>query len=101
MSEATARAIGTVGIWAATAVILAFGVFRVNWNGDTAMFMMFMVVILICGAASISTAAVWAWGRAKPISGKRSEAQQLSPEQVAAADRPREHGDLSDKVKPA
>lgn len=70
MGEDTAKAVGTVGIWVATAVILAFGMFRMNWNGDTAMFMMFMVVILVCGAASISTAAVWGWRRAKRASDK-------------------------------
>ena len=59
MSELTARAVGTVGIWIAVAVILAFGVFRANWNGSLAMFLMFMVVV--CGAASISTTAVWGW----------------------------------------
>jgi hypothetical protein len=61
MDERSARAISTVGIWAAVAVTLAFGVFRTNWNGDVAMLLMFLCVVVICGAAAISTAAVWGW----------------------------------------
>ena len=77
MTEVTARAISTVGIWIATAVILTFGVFRVNWNGDAAMFFMFMIVIIICFAASVSTAAAWGW---KP--GKRGADAQPEKREV-------------------
>jgi hypothetical protein len=90
MSEATARGVGTVGIWVAAAVILAFGVFWQNWNGDTALFMMFIFVVVVCGAASISTAAVWGWGRDKRVSSEQLEAQPLSAKQDPAPDRPRE-----------
>lgn len=65
MSETTGRTIGTVGIWIAVAVILAAGVFRMNWNGDVAMLLMLFVVVVICTAASVSTAAIWGWKPSK------------------------------------
>ena len=61
MTDTTARTIGTVGIWLAVAVVLTFGVFRADWNGTLAMLLMLVVVALICAAATISTALVWAW----------------------------------------
>lgn len=80
MSEPTAKAVGTVGIWAATALIMACGVFRANWNGYIAMSMMLVVVVVVCAAASISTAAVWGWRRATHVPVKRPEKQQRGAE---------------------
>ncbi|HZY90216.1 MAG TPA: hypothetical protein VFE78_35670 [Gemmataceae bacterium] len=74
MGEATARVVGTVGIWAGAAVILAFGVFRTNWNGDLAMLFLFLIVVIVCAAAGLSTAAVWGWRPARPPSDSRPEA---------------------------
>jgi hypothetical protein len=59
MLSDTARMIGTVGIWFAVAVILTFGVFRIDWSGEGAMFIMVTVVAIVCGAAALSTVAVW------------------------------------------
>jgi hypothetical protein len=74
VSDQTAKAMGTVGIWIAVAVILALGVFRMNWNGDVAMLLMVVIVIVICGAAGVSTAAVWGWkpGKTTPEDRQRS-----------------------------
>jgi len=78
MSEATARAVGTVGIWVAVSVILAFGVFRANWNGDIALVIMLTTVVIVCGAASISTAAIWGWKPSKKAPAVQSEERQPS-----------------------
>ena len=59
MQDNLARMIGTIGIWLSVAITLAFGVFRMNWNGDGPMFVMFLVVAVICGAAAISTRFIW------------------------------------------
>lgn len=58
MRDSTARAISTVGIWLAVATILTFGVFHVNWDGIGILALM-IIVLIICTAAGISTAAVW------------------------------------------
>ncbi len=80
MSEATARAVGTVGIWAGAAVILAFGVFRTNWNGDLAMLFLFLIVLLVCATAGVSTAAVWGWRAARPSAGAQPEPPPVTPQ---------------------
>ena len=66
MHDNTAKTIATVGIWLSVAIILAFGVFRFNWNGDSALFVLAMCVLAICGAATISTAVIWVGRRPKP-----------------------------------
>ena len=57
----TAKTICTVSIWIATTIILTFGIFKSNWNGGLAMLLMLVVVGFICGAAALSTAAIWGW----------------------------------------
>jgi hypothetical protein len=79
MSEATARAVGTVGIWAEEAVILAFGVFRTNWNGDLAMLFLFLIVLMVCATAGVSTAALWGWWAARPSAGAPPEPPPPTP----------------------
>jgi hypothetical protein len=79
MSEFTARAVGTVGIWAGAAVILAFGAFRTNWNGDLAMLFLFLIVLMVCATAGLSTAAVWGWRAARPPAGAPPEAPAQTP----------------------
>jgi ABC-type maltose transport system permease subunit len=78
MGEGMARAIGTVGIWLAVSIILAFGVFRLNWNGDSAMLILLLIVVMVCTAASISTAAVWGWKPSKKAPAAQSEERQPS-----------------------
>jgi hypothetical protein len=62
MIDSTAKTISTVGIWMAVATILTFGVFRTNWNG-AGMIVLLIVVVAICAAAGVGTAAVWRQGR--------------------------------------
>lgn len=61
MNDSTARSVATVGIWLASAIVLTFGVFHTTWNGGIALLMMFILVLVICGAAAASTAFVWGW----------------------------------------
>ncbi|HEV3144149.1 MAG TPA: hypothetical protein VGZ47_09720 [Gemmataceae bacterium] len=58
MSRFIARAIVTLGIWVAAAVILAFGVFRANGTGNPA-------IVFVPVAATVLTVALWKWGGAK------------------------------------
>jgi hypothetical protein len=74
MSQTTARAVATVGIWAAVAVILAFGAFQQQWSGD----LISLVVFVVCGAACVSTVVVWGWGPGKPVPDARPEDRQAS-----------------------
>lgn len=59
MSSETAKAITSVGIWGATAVILAFGLFKMNFHGDGSNFLFFALTTMIIGVAAYSTAIVW------------------------------------------
>jgi hypothetical protein len=59
MLDNAARVIATVGIWISFAIVMAGGVCRMNFNGDSAVFGMIVVVALICAAAAISTWFVW------------------------------------------
>ena len=79
MNEATARAVGTVGVWAGAAVILALGVFRTNWNGDIAMLILSLIVLMVYAAAGVSAAAVWGWRAARPSAGTPSEPPPPTP----------------------
>jgi hypothetical protein len=81
MGEATARAVGTVGIWAGAAAILAGGAFRTNWNGDTALLILFLIVLIVCAAAGLSTVAVWGWRPTRPPSGTHPEAPPATPQE--------------------
>jgi hypothetical protein len=78
MQETTARTVSRVGIWLSVAIILAFGVFRFNWNGDEAMLVLLLTVISVCAAATLSTAVVWV-GRRRPM-GRGFEPLPVSPE---------------------
>lgn len=59
MTDPTSRAISTVGIWIAVAVVLAAGVFQKTWTGTLAVLFMLATVAVICGAAAYATAAIW------------------------------------------
>jgi hypothetical protein len=73
MQDSTARAISTVGIWLAVAIILTFGVFRMNWGDIIATIFMAIIVLIICAAAGIATAAVWGQLGAMHLGGDKSE----------------------------
>jgi hypothetical protein len=68
MSEAAARVFGTLGIWAATAVMVGLVTFREGWSGD----LILLAVAVVCAAAALATAAVWAGGRRAGHSGGRA-----------------------------
>ena len=55
MGSDTAKAVSTCVIWLATAVIMTFGLFRMN--GDFLFF--FLGMAIIAGAAAGATVAVW------------------------------------------
>jgi hypothetical protein len=76
MQDSTARAISTVGIWLAVAIILTFGVFRMNWGDIVATMFMAIIVLIICAAAGIATAAVWGQLGAKHFGGDEPEKNQ-------------------------
>ena len=58
MSRVNAKAVVTLGIWAAAAVILAFGVCGAIGPGNPA-------IIFVPAAATVSTVALWKRGGAK------------------------------------
>ena len=71
MTGELAKTISTCSIWLGTTVILTLGVFHMNWNGDGAMLLMVLIVVVISGAAGVSTAAVWGWKPGKSPSDER------------------------------
>lgn len=64
MGSEAAKAISTCGIWLATAVILTFGLFRMNMD----FLAFFLGTAIIAGAAAGATAVVWQNPRATPPS---------------------------------
>jgi hypothetical protein len=81
MSGFIARAVVTLGIWTAAAVILAFGLFGAIGPGNP-------TVIFVPAAAMISTVVLWKWGGARRDSRQPPEGQQLGAEQDTTPDRP-------------
>jgi hypothetical protein len=59
MLDNTARTIGTVGIWLSAAIIMAFGLCRMNWSGDSAQITFLLSIAIVCGAAVVSTRFIW------------------------------------------
>jgi hypothetical protein len=59
MTTNQTRAICTTVIWAATAGIFVFGVFRFRWQGLGAGFLWAVVAVAIAVAAAAGTWAVW------------------------------------------
>src|SRR3954471_408644 len=73
-SEA-AKAISTSAIWLSTAVILTFGLFRMN--GDFLFF--FLGMAIIAGAAAGATVAVWHRPPAAPPTPEREPPRNADP----------------------
>lgn len=59
MQDNVARMIGTVGVWLSVSIILAFGICRMNWNGEGSMIIMLLIITAICIAATQSTKIIW------------------------------------------
>ena len=61
LGDNSARTISTITIWLSIAMILTFGVFRLNWTGAAGLSVVLIVVALICSAATIGSAIVFGW----------------------------------------
>ncbi len=61
LSDNSARTIATITIWLSIAMVLTFGVFRLNWTGGAALSVVLIVVAIICTAATITSAIVCGW----------------------------------------
>ena len=61
LGDNSARTISTITIWLSIAMILTFGVFRLNWTGAAGLSVVLIVVALICSAATIASAIVFGW----------------------------------------
>jgi hypothetical protein len=58
MDDNKARAVSTVAIWGATALIFIFGVFRSNATGD-GIYLWFLVSLALAISPAIATRAIW------------------------------------------
>lgn len=61
INENSLRLFATTSIWFSLALILTFGVFRLNWSGVSAMAAVLLLIIIISTAATTSTAMVFGW----------------------------------------
>ena len=59
MNDNNTKAICTTAIWASTALIFIFGVFRCNWNGGFSGMLWAMVAVVLAFAATLATNAIW------------------------------------------
>ena len=89
MSSELAKTISTCAIWAATAVVLTFGLFRMN--GSTEFFV--FVTLIIAVAAAGATAAVWCGPLLAGMSAGQAPRLDTPVEQsTPPAQVPEEHG---------
>ena len=82
MGSEAAKAVSTSAIWLSTAVIMTFGLFRMN--GDFLFF--FLGIVIIAGAAAGATVAVWH----RPLTA--TPTPDTEPSQVGAPDIGRDSG---------
>lgn len=75
MGSETAKAISTSAIWLSTAVIMTFGLFRMN--GDFLFFFFGMAILAV--AAMGATVAVWHQPNAKPPTPEKEPPQSAEP----------------------
>jgi hypothetical protein len=61
LGDNSARTISTITIWLSIAMVLTFGVFRLNWTGTAGLSVVLIIVALICSAATITSAIVFGW----------------------------------------
>jgi hypothetical protein len=89
MTSELAKTISTCAIWLATAVILTFGLFRMN--GSTEFFV--FTTLIIAGAAGGATAAVWYTREpAAPSSGQAPRSDDGLERSTSSSPVPEEHG---------
>jgi hypothetical protein len=89
MTNEIAKTISTCAIWLATAVILTFGLFRMN--GSTEFFV--FTTLIICGAAAGATSAVWyTRGPAESSSGQEPRPNRNLERTESSTSTSEEHG---------
>ncbi len=89
MANELARTISTCAIWAATMVILTFGLFRMN--GSTEFFV--ITTMIVCAAAGGATAAVWHSRESAEESSDSAQPPDESPERpTPPGPKPGDHG---------
>ena len=59
MSSDIAKAIASLGIWISIAIILAFGLFKMNFASDGSSLLLLALTALVVGTAAYATHAVW------------------------------------------
>ncbi len=76
LGDNSARTISTITIWLSIAMILTFGVFRLNWTGASGLSVVLIIVALFCSAATITSAIVFGWKPWVRIAAPGSESDQ-------------------------
>ena len=61
IGENSLKLFATTSIWLSLALVLTFGVFRLNWSGVSAMAAVLLLIIIISTAATACTAMVFGW----------------------------------------
>jgi len=54
-----ARTVSTSAIWLASALIFIFGFFQIHMTGDVAIFMWFIIGLVLAGGPACATYAIW------------------------------------------
>lgn len=61
MNSELSKTISTCTVWLATACVLTFGVFKLNVNGEVAVFLLLLCMpVAILVAAVVATKVIWA-----------------------------------------
>ena len=61
LGDNSARTVAMIALWLSVAMILTFGVFRTHWTGGSGMSVLLILVVVICVAATITTAMICGW----------------------------------------
>lgn len=61
LGDNSARTITTIAIWLSVAMILTFGVFRMNWSGAAGMSVLLILFVVLCVTATATTAMICGW----------------------------------------
>jgi hypothetical protein len=61
LGDNSARTITTLAVWLSVGIILTFGVFRAHWTGAAGMSVLLILVVVLCIAATVTTAMICGW----------------------------------------
>lgn len=61
LGDNAARTTATSAVWLSVGMILTFGVFRTHWTGAAGMSMLLILVVVLCVAATVTTALICGW----------------------------------------